>query len=93
MDDDDQQPRLLALTTEIVASFAGNHPVAAGDLPGLISGVFQALRAAGRVEADPPAEAPTPAVPVRKSVGHEFLVYLEDGKKLKTLKRHLAATT
>lgn len=91
MDQKSEQQELLRLTAEIVASFAGHHTVAAGDLPRLISSVFQALRAAGQAEAEKAAEAPlVPAVPVKKSVGPDFLVCLEDGKKLKMLKRHLA---
>ena len=84
--------RAADLTTEIVASFAGNNPVAANDLPALISNVFQALQATAQVEAEKPAEAPTPAVPIRKSVGQDFIVCLEDGKKLKMLKRYLATS-
>jgi predicted transcriptional regulator len=92
MDDGSKQPELLTLTTEIVASFAGHNPVAVGDLPALISGVFQALRATGRGEAEKPAEAPTPAVPVKRSIGQEFIICLADGKRMKMLKRHLATS-
>src|SRR4051795_11859817 len=92
MKDDNQPPELLALTAEIVAAFAGNNTVAVSDLPGLIASVFQALQAAGQPEAEPPAAAPVPAVPIRKSVGQEFLVCLEDGRKQKALKRHLATS-
>jgi predicted transcriptional regulator len=63
---DSKDQGLLRLTAEIVSSFAGHHTVAAGDLPTLISSVFQALRAAGRVETERTAEAPTPAVPIRQ---------------------------
>jgi predicted transcriptional regulator len=92
MDQKNEHQELLGLTTEIVASFAGHNTVATSDLPALISSVFRALRTAGRVEAEQPAEAPpVPAVPVKKSVGPDFLVCLEDGKKLKMLKRHLAS--
>jgi predicted transcriptional regulator len=88
--DDDKDRGLLGLTAEIVASFVGHHAVAAGDLPALISGVFRALRAAGQPEAT--AEAPpTPAVPVRRSIRPDVLVCLEDGEKVRMLKRHLAA--
>ena len=87
-----EHQELLSLTTEIVASFAGHHTVAVGDLPAVIASVFQALRGVGQGEADKPAaEAPVPAVPVKKSIGTDFLVCLEDGKKVKTLKRHLAS--
>ena len=90
MNDDSKPQELLALTTEIVASFVGNNAVATSDLPALIASVFQALSATGQAEAEKPAEAPTPAVPIKKSVQHDFIVCLEDGKKLKMLKRHLA---
>ncbi len=90
MDDDSNRQALLSLTTEIVASFAGGNTVAAGDLPALIASVFEALRMVGSPAAEQAAEAPTPAVPIRKSIGSEFLICLEDGKKLKMLKRHLA---
>src|SRR4051794_9681328 len=87
--DDDSHPELLSLTTKIVASHAGGHKVAASELPALIGSVFEALRAVGTAEVEKPVEALVPAVPIRKSVTPEFLVCLEDGKKLKMLKRHL----
>jgi hypothetical protein len=63
----------------------------AGELPALITSVFQALRTARRGEAEKAAEAPLPAVPVKESVTPEYLVRLEDGKKLKMLKRSIPA--
>jgi len=91
VDEEKKHQGLLRLTTEIVAAFAGHHTLATSDLPGLIASVFQALRTAGQAEAGPTAEAPpVPAVPIKKSVGPDFLVCLEDGKKLRMLKRHLA---
>ena len=92
MDDDSKQQDVLALTTEIVASFVGNNAVAMSDVPALIASVFQALRTTGQAEAGKPAEAPTPAVPIKKSVQENFIICLEDGKKLKMLKRHLATS-
>jgi predicted transcriptional regulator len=91
MDDGSKRQELLALTTEVVASFAGNNTVAVSDLPGLISSVFHALRTVGQAKVDEPAEAPTPAVPIKKSVGQDYIICLEDGKKLKMLKRHLSS--
>ena len=82
---------LLSRTTEIVASFVGNNTVAIGDLPAVIGSVFQALRSVGQGEPEKPAEAPVPAVPIKKSIGTDFLVCLEDGKKVKMLKRYLAS--
>jgi len=90
MSDDSKPQELLSLTTEIVSSFAGGNTVAAGDLPALIASVFEALRTVGSPSVEPAAEAPTPAVPIKKSIGSDFLICLEDGKKLKMLKRHLA---
>jgi len=90
MDEAGEQRGLLDLTTEIVAAYAGHNAVAMNDLPGLIAQVFKALRGAGAVEPEPPAATLVPAVPVKKSVMPDFIVCLEDGKKLKMLKRHLA---
>jgi predicted transcriptional regulator len=56
----------------------------------LITSVFQALRLAGHTEPAKVLEAPVPAVPIKKSVGRDYVICLEDGKKLKMLKRHLA---
>jgi predicted transcriptional regulator len=88
MDPEGKKQELLSLTTDIVSAVAGHHTVAMSDLPGIISSVFAALRTAGQVE-EKVNEPPTPAVPIRKSVTSDFLICLEDGKKLKTLKRHL----
>ena len=85
---DDPPGGNLALATEIVAAYVANHAVAPADLPALITGVIRALDDAGRVEEAAP-ERPQPAVPVRKSVGHDFIVCLEDGRKLKLLKPYL----
>ncbi len=78
---------LLELTTEIVAAHAGNNSVPSGDLPQLIQDVYKTLAAVGNAQAAP--EKPKPAVPVKKSVFPDYIVCLEDGKKLKMLKRHL----
>ena len=90
MDEAGERRGLLDLTTEIVAAYAGHHTVAMNDLPGVITQVFEALRGAGAVEPAPAAEALVPAVPIKKSVMPDFIVCLEDGKKLKLLKRHFA---
>jgi predicted transcriptional regulator len=77
----------LELTTEIVSAHAGNNSVAVGDLPQLIQDVYKTLVALGTTPSVP--ERPQPAVPIKKSVFPDFVVCLEDGKKLKMLKRHL----
>ena len=76
-----------ALTTKIVASHVANNSVVAGDLPKLIQQVFEALSNVASAAASP--DRPRPAVPVKRSVTPDFIVCLEDGKKLKMLKRHL----
>lgn len=78
---------LLELTAEIVAAHAGNNSVAAGDLSQLIQDVYRTLSAVGSGQSAP--ERPKPAVPIKKSVLPDYIVCLEDGKKLKMLKRHL----
>lgn len=85
----DMRETLITLTSDIVAAHVSNNSVAVGDLPILISNVYQALSGLSPSEpAAPPA--PEPAVSVRSSVKHDHIVCLEDGKKLKMLKRHLA---
>ncbi|PZN98056.1 MAG: transcriptional regulator [Alphaproteobacteria bacterium] len=79
---------LLALTSDIVASHVSNNSVAVGDLPQLIHNVYTSLAALGMVE-PPAAEKPQPAVSIRSSVKPDYIVCLEDGLKLKMLKRHL----
>ena len=76
-----------ALTTKIVASHVANNTVVVGDLPKLIQQVFDALSNVSAGAASP--ERPRPAVPIKRSVTPDYIVCLEDGKKLKMLKRHL----
>jgi predicted transcriptional regulator len=80
---------LLTLTTEIVAAYASNAPLAATELPGLIATVYAALRRAGTA-APEPTQPLVPAVPIRRSIADTYLVCLEDGRKMKLLKRYLA---
>ncbi|MDH5747760.1 MAG: MucR family transcriptional regulator [Rhodospirillales bacterium] len=81
------QNELLELTTEIVAAHVGNNTVAQGDLSQLIQEVYKTLVSVGTASAS--VDRPRPAVPVKKSVTPDFIICLEDGKKLKMLKRHL----
>ena len=83
------QNELLSLTTEIVASHLSNNTVAVGDIPQLIKLVYGTLSSQGQEEEKPEPEKPVPAVPVKKSVMPDYIICLEDGKKLKMLKRHL----
>ena len=78
---------LLSLTAEIVSAHVGNNAVGRGDIAALIQSVFGTLNGLGTDEAAPAAL--TPAVPIKRSVTDDYIVCLEDGKKLKMLKRHL----
>jgi predicted transcriptional regulator len=84
---------LLALTAEIVAAHVSNNKLEADDLPALIRQVYGTLAGIGMEPAElvagGAADRPAPAVPVKKSVTPDYIVCLEDGKKLKMLKRHL----
>ncbi len=87
MTDNDKNGDLLAFTAKIVAAHVANNTVALADLPALIAQVHQALRSID----SPAAIAPRldPVVPIKKSVTPDYIICLEDGKKLKMLKRHL----
>ena len=78
---------LLRHTAQIVASFVSNNSVPASELPALIRAVSDAVGSIASPDAG--TETPNPAVPIKKSVTPEFIICLEDGKKLKMLKRHL----
>ncbi len=78
---------MLGLTAQIVSAHVSNNAVSRDALPELIRQVFSTLMAAGTEQVEP--ERLQPAVPVKKSVFPEYIVCLEDGKKLKMLKRHL----
>ena len=83
----DTSADLLALTTDIVSSHVANNSVSMQDLPQLIQQVYAALAGVGTALAA--KVRPNPAVPVKRSVTPDYIVCLEDGKKLKMLKRHL----
>jgi predicted transcriptional regulator len=81
---------MLALSSEIVASYLTNNAVAPSALPELIRSVHTSLSGLGTTAQPPvPAERPRPAVPISRSVNDDYLVCLEDGKRLKMLKRYL----
>jgi predicted transcriptional regulator len=88
MADTPTHPDLLGLTAEIVSAHVSNNPVPVADLPNLIQEVYRTLANMGQPAALPP-DRPQPAVPIKKSITPEYLICLEDGKKLKMLKRHL----
>ncbi len=88
MNDVTNKDELLLLTTQIVSAHVGSNTVTVSDLPQLIEQVYKSLSGmSGAAERRPPR--PQPAVSIRKSVTPDYIVCLEDGKKLKMLKRHL----
>lgn len=85
----DDQSDLLDMTAGIVSAYVGNNTVTATDVPALIRQVHDALAAIGGPAEALPAAPKEPAVPVRRSIAPDHLVCLEDGRKFKSLKRHL----
>jgi predicted transcriptional regulator len=81
---------VLGLTAQIVAAHVSHNSVPAEHLPSLIQNIYRTLSGMGREAAPAPADKQAPAVPVKKSVFADYIVCLEDGKKLKMLKRHLS---
>lgn len=84
----EQGEALIQLTADIVSAHVANNTVAVNDLPQLIANVHNALAGLGNA-AEPEAEELVPAVPIGRSIKADHIVCLEDGKKLKMLKRHL----
>ncbi|QDH17078.1 MucR family transcriptional regulator [Swingsia samuiensis] len=82
------EPDLRHLTAQILTAYVSSHDVAADALPGLIRSVHDTLSKVN-VQEDAPSEKLVPAVPPRKSVFPDYIICLEDGKKLKLLRRHL----
>src|SRR6202140_4902619 len=83
---------LLRMTADVVAAYVSNNTLATGQLADVIQVVYNSLRGLDGQVAEPKAEPLKPAVPIRKSITPEYLICLEDGKKLKMLKRHLRST-
>jgi predicted transcriptional regulator len=83
---------ILRLTVDIVAAYLNNNQVASSLIPEVIHGVFSSLSSLDGQAAHPIAEAPKLATSVRRSVNPDYIICLEDGKKLKMLKRHLRTT-
>lgn len=80
---------LLTLTADIAAAYVSNNTVQASDVPSVIQTIYRALAGVGSAAAAPTPEPQKPAVPIKKSITPDFLISLEDGKKYKSLKRHL----
>jgi len=84
-----ESSQLIDLTADIVSAYVSNNTVASGDLPGLINDVYGALEQTEKAGHEPEPEPLKPAVPIKKSVTPDYIICLEDGKKFKSLKRHL----
>src|SRR5262245_3248294 len=89
MADKSDSADFLGLTAEIVSAYLSNNPVAAGDIPALINQVHAALLRISSGSGEAVGESLKPAVPVKRSIHPDYIVCLEDGKKFKSLKRHL----
>ena len=89
MEENIERTELVELTAEIVSAYVSKNIVGVVDLPQLINDVHDALNKASARGAQPVREELKPAVPVKKSVTADYIICLEDGKKFKSLKRHL----
>jgi predicted transcriptional regulator len=89
MSDNIAASNYIELAADIVSAYVSNNSVPTSDLPTLINEVHTALLRVGGGTVEVPVEAPKPAIPVKKSVTPDYIVCLEDGKKFKSLKRHL----
>ncbi len=85
----DEQNGLIELTADIVSAYVSRNSVAANEVPALIGEIFSALSRAGTSAVAAPVEPAKPAVSPKKSITPDYLICLEDGKKFKSLKRHL----
>ncbi len=82
-------PELLTMTAQIVAAYVGNNTIPVAQIKDLTSSVYNTMRGLESDDAEAPAAGMRPAVPIKKSVTPDYIVCLEDGKRLKMLKRHL----
>lgn len=87
--DEKAKTELVGLTAEIVSAYVSNNTVVASDLPGLINDIHQALSRVSMNSAPAEREELKPAIPIKRSVTPDYIICLEDGKKFKSLKRHL----
>lgn len=85
-----QTDSLIELTADVVSAYVSNNPVPVAELPGLIGQVHATLERVRGGAAEPAPEPAKPAVSIRKSITDDYIICLEDGKRFKSLKRHLA---
>jgi predicted transcriptional regulator len=84
-----EQGNLIELTAEIVSAYVGTNTVASADLPGLINQIHSALHRSATGAVEPEEPLLVPAVPIKKSITADYIISLEDGRKFKSMKRHL----
>jgi predicted transcriptional regulator len=89
MSEDMANGSFIELTADIVSAYVSNNSVSAGEIPGLINQVHGALLRVSNGQSEAPAEPLRPAIAVKRSITPDHIVCLEDGKKFKSLKRHL----
>jgi predicted transcriptional regulator len=85
-------PNYIELSADIVSAYVSNNSVPASELPILLGSIYAALTKTGHAQSQEPQAELRPAVPVKKSVTADVIICLEDGKRFKSLKRHLRTT-
>jgi len=86
------EEELLRMTADVVAAYVSNNTLPTAQLAEVINAVYRSLKGLEEPVTEPAPEPVKPAVPIRKSITPDYLICLEDGKKLKMLKRHLRST-
>jgi predicted transcriptional regulator len=89
MNDNLNNTNTIELTADVISAYVSNNPVPVSELPSLIAQIHQSLTGLSNGQAAAPEEKLAPAVPIKKSITPEYIVCLDDGKKFKSLKRHL----
>ncbi len=89
MPDKSPSSELVVLTADIVSAYVSNNAVTATDIPNLIDQTYTALSIAASKASQPIKDELNPAVPIKKSVTPDYIICLDDGKKFKSLKRHI----
>lgn len=80
----------VELTADLVSAYVAHNAIQKTDIPGLIAAVHASLSSLGAPKPAPEPEKPVPAVPIKKSITQDYLISLEDGRRYKSLKRHLS---
>jgi predicted transcriptional regulator len=92
MSESQTSPNFVELAADIVSAYVSNNSVPSADLPMLLNTIYTALTQTAQGQSREPQAERVPAVPVKKSVTPDYLICLDDGKKFKSLKRHLRTT-